>query len=244
MADFGWIKEHPYEAGGVILGGGIILYLIFTSGSSGSSASTATPSTVAAGGPTYAAQPDDTALSINAQLTAAQLSAATQGQLSTDAVTLGSLQSNNQTQVQLAQASDALQAVQSDNATQLGLYTGYFQSALQMAQAQNNTPASVPSVNPGNPYTVSATPLLGAPPQISVANPVPPAWVGPAGSQTAYQLPFSGSPPISTSQLMKATGSTSAVSYTPTTQTGVYVAEVPINAQNLSEGYTDAAVFA
>jgi hypothetical protein len=138
--DFALIKEHPYISGGVVIGGAVVLYLVFSSHSSSQTATTTDTGTN--GTSVVTAQQDDTALGINAQLAEAQLSAQTNTQLSGDATSLGTTQANDAETLGLAQTNNALSAVQDDNSTQLSLYNAYYGSVLSLAQLAQSTPAA------------------------------------------------------------------------------------------------------
>lgn len=190
--DFSWLKEHPYESAGIVFGGALIVYLIYTSSSATTTAATASTATDSGA---VASTPDDTALSINAGLTQAQLSAATQVQLSSDQVQLGSTEYNDEAEVALAQTDNALTATQSNNSTQEGIYNSYFATALSLAQLTANTPSPVSSVSGSAPSTVATQPM----PTIPVSTPTGTGSYD--GSTFISNPPLSGSLPIASPSL-------------------------------------------
>lgn len=131
-----WVKEHPYESGGIVLGA-LVLYYLFTH--SGSAATTASGSAGSSASDYYSAQLQLDQL--NAQQGAQQAALQQQTQTATIAASV----ENNQTAAQLAlgenQDTAAVQAAQiqagvTNNETQAQVDVAQIQGTVQNTQTQ------------------------------------------------------------------------------------------------------------
>jgi hypothetical protein len=252
MANFGWVEDHPYITGGVVIGGGLLLWLYWSGSSSGSSAGTASTSASTTSG-VVAADP-------NVQAAQVQLSS------QSSAAQVAALQSSNQTlaedtgygdsaSVAITQANDTLAANLAS--TSYGEYTVGAQQ--QVANAQTQATIQSQEIAAGLPLTY--TMAAGGPFSALYAET---GAVGTASIPSGGTVP-TNNPTSAPSQTLNLTGSNGGGSapllgsvpssigvpynyYNPSVeqnvqapnQYGEVFGQVLINSNNPSEGYTTA----
>lgn len=120
--DLAFVKEHPYEIGGVVIAGGLVLFYLLSRGSGTISAPASTGSS-------------DYAATLNADSQLAQVAAAAQVQTNQQQAQLQAAQIQAETQAQSIQASVTTNNV--NTAAQLAGVLGQISGQVQMNEANN-----------------------------------------------------------------------------------------------------------